>query len=344
MPHPSTVRALPIRTLRAVVLFALILALLPACFNAGNSYDGGGWPSVRTRTAPAGKRFDLTGGDHYLAVTGKRKGSGNLFWRQIDRDLWPPFRWECRAGKFDPASEGDGVACLEIDVRGTSPPEFFSVCVEPVESGAHVFATSERGVALGQRLLSGADVVDLAIEHDGQTITFLARPEGEGSYQTIATTVMGAPAKAFIPSLLVTRQSKGEELGFDLMRVTQNGSAPGEVSPRKDAANSVFLSVDALAEAVYALDTPSSDRASAATFVADALAGLDTAALSVGALGKAKPVSKAARSLKQARKKLAAAGGALSGGGADADVAKLLAKSMVKLFDAVRHLDPLRHD
>jgi hypothetical protein len=332
------------RWLNGILIAAALLAVIPACSGsiANGNYRRTHWIfRIRTNT---GAKVPAGAADRYLAFEGTKRKPGLAF-VQFNRDLWKPFRYEATAGRFDPAgpTARPGFFGIEVDRRGTSPPDFSGIFVAPLEDGRlQVFAARPDGETLGQLVLAPTDTVDVAIEHDGATLRFLVRPEGDETYTEVAAQPFATQDEPLIPSLFVNDIEKGTEVGYDNLRVTFNGAPPPGSSRRKLAARAANDVMDPILEAVYAMDGTAPDRPAADDHLLDALSALDTATEPVKAVGGGRS-RKAAKQLAGCRKKVEGARALAGSGGSEEDVLDLLAKALKKAGKAVRILDKLTH-
>lgn len=214
--------------------------------------------------------------DRYLAFRAKKKKTGATGFIQLSRDLWKPFRFEVTGGFINSAKTSDieGFFCTELDVRGSDPLQFYTICANPVNNGMQVFVSSHTGT-LGQLFFAGALIVDFAFDHDGSNLVFLAKPHGDLNYQTVATLPMSTQNSPLLPSVGVNGFSDGAEVGFDHFRVVSNGIAPSELSSQQIAARDLWDAVDFASEALDALDGIAPDMQAVSSGLANTLIMLD---------------------------------------------------------------------
>jgi hypothetical protein len=217
----------------------------------------------RTRRRTTQQDQGATGSpDHYLSFESSGTGGAGDF--SIDRDIVAPFRWEVTAGLFDlrRADLGEGsFSSFLLDIGTFSAA--FDLIVTQTDSGLCVTAISDPGgIVAGSLEFPGAMEVDLATEHDGNLVTFLARQRGDGEYQTVgsvASTVRGPYRARFTLRELPKRVA----VGLDRLEIIVNGPPPGPFTPRSVLIRLTHETLDDVLAGVYLLDGPDPDAAGA---------------------------------------------------------------------------------
>jgi hypothetical protein len=259
-------------------------------------------------------------------------------------DLHPPFRWEVRAGRIRPDSAGAMTCffCTELDVRGSSPLEFYALCAQPSGDGYQVWVARAGENLLGLTTIAGTAALDFAVSHDGETMTFEARPAGEGEYQEIHSLAHAATA-ALNPAIGGALLPNGARVDFAAFRVASNGPLPGGASPEETHARALLDAGVPLADGFHAVDSFPVDPDAGESFAAAAEALAEASdALKADAAGLADPKA-ARRAAKAARGAAAAARKAASlvaKGKSDHSVAKAGLKGLILHWMAVQGTDP----
>jgi hypothetical protein len=196
----------------------------------------------------------------FAAFTAKKSEAGYGY-VPFARALWAPFRFEATAGTPDAGRvEGIGTGSFGIELV-TDDDSFvaFALHAERSQGGLRVEASSDDVALLGARQFAGATAVDLAIAHDGTTLRFLAREEGEGEFIELAT-VAFTQTTAFFPVLSVYAVSKPALIGFDGFR-TSSDEAPGTLSDTARGIERIYDAFDVQLDALHDLDGPQSQSA-----------------------------------------------------------------------------------
>lgn len=250
--------------------------------------------------------------DRYLRIVGTKKSKPGQAAIVVPIDLWGPFRWEAKGGLFDVdyAAKADGaVFGIEVDGRGPFPPtEFYGVASQIAGGGMNVYAyTHASSSILGNHFFATANDVELAIDYDGDTFSFLAREPGDPTFITIATFGSVTQKGAMSPSIGCFNLAKNGAIGFDDIRIAANGTAPGPLAQNVDAAQKIGEATTGAVEAIRLLDGAGPDYMNASIELNDAQAKLATALATVLALPKSKAQKKAKDHLKDAVERLSAA-------------------------------------
>lgn len=248
--------------------------------------------------------------DTVLSIQSKKSGDGTAFGVvRAPRELWSPFRWEVRAGSIAPdgASVGPGFFCAELDDLGTDPLTYYGICAQPVSGGLNVFVIRNGNNNVGQLFLPGTQVVDFAIEADGETLQFTAGAPGDGTPPVVALIAFPNQSRPLFPTLGCAQMPPGTRADFDLSRVVFN-SLPLTASLGRTAREQVFVATDRLLEAQYAMDGGVEDRKEAQIQMEQALDAVDDAAVTVAALSNPALVKSAGKKVAGLR---SAAAGAL---------------------------------
>ena len=210
--------------------------------------------------------------DEILTIKASGKATGNAYgFIQAPRELWAPFRWEVTAGRLDPdgISVGPGFYCTELDGKDTDPLEYYGICAQPVEGGLNVFVIRRGNSNVGQLYIPGANIVEFAVEADGESMIFQARIPGGGPWATVADIAFSDPGFGLLPSVGVSQMPADSQADFDFFRVVSNGTKPGATGEEL-AGEAAWKVVDALLEAGYALDDGADDIGGADAAYADA--------------------------------------------------------------------------
>jgi len=231
--------------------------------------------------------------NRYIAFrAGKRKvgGFGSI---GVPRDLHAPFRMEVTAGVFE-EDRRPGGGFLYAEVADLA--DGFRLGARAEDDGLVAFAHHTSGGAtavLGEIPFPVAALLDLAIEHDGAEILYLAREHGSGPYELVALAPDdGGTPRA--PRLGVEGLSHGGEFGFDDYRLV-TGAPPVDPTPREAVAILAFEAGDLQVEALHGLDGLSPDIEGARRLVSASIGRLDEAILALEGLGSAAPSGVAKR-------------------------------------------------
>lgn len=210
------------------------------------------------RTARPGKSSGPR--DRYLGVHASRNGGEATF--RPAREIHKPFRVEATLGLFDERRTALGAGRFGISLlEPGGVGAFFIASVRRSGDGITVEYRTSGPNPLGTFDVPDAREVDVALESVGGLVILYARRRGDAEYTPVAAAV--APSTGpYQFSIDVQGLPKRAVAGFDLLRVVANG-APASPTPAQQARETVFTAVDALLEAIYALDGPSPDRAAA---------------------------------------------------------------------------------
>jgi len=277
-----------------------------------------------------------------LAATAR--GDNGLFFARPPYDLNGVWRAEATCGIYDVRALGAALGVifgLESDLRGptATPTEFYGVYgryFETPTAGLQVFAASHGGNH-GQTFFSGATKVDLALESDGENVTFLARDTGlGGSYTTVATVAVTSPGDSHQAGFGMFGATKGASIGFTNFRVPTNGAPVTPPPAAQQAMNACYEAAMLVLEAVYAVDGPTvndDDADTADAFLADAQNDLVTARVLITEMDAGENAGGAVAAVDSATKEIAKVRKAIDRKGAKG--ASKLTKSVAKkLFKA----------
>lgn len=237
-------------------------------------------------------------GGHYLAIKAKRDGAGATV--RPNRELWKPFRLETTLGLFDDAhsdlgADGSfGVSVIQFGGIGS----FYLLDVKRSGDGI-VLSAGTGGAPLGTLTIPDAKAADVVIESVGGLVVFSGRKMGDAAYTPIASAAAGS-AGPYQASLDVGGVPKGTIVGYARARLTANGAPPSPTAAQTTR-ETMWTAIDALTEAMYAIDEATPDRTRAGDRIELAVTRLD-AALAADLSG----FPGAAKKLKSARKKAAA--------------------------------------
>lgn len=243
------------------------------------------------------------------------------------------WRVEVTAGIYDVRKLDEGVGALfgleaDLVAGGNLPTEFYGVYArrfaEP--AGLQVFASSHDGNH-GQVFFLDAYQAELAIESDGNVVSFYARdPDEGGPWQLVGTRSFESPAAPHYPGFGFFNANRGASFGFTNFRVPSNGVPAEAQEPALDALDAVYAAALEVLEASYLVDeTPVSaeDAANAAARLAVAETRIDEAKAAIDLLAdtlakRPTPKAKALKHLAAAKKAVTAAKNALTKKGAKA--------------------------
>jgi hypothetical protein len=284
-------------------------------------------------------------GNAFIKFRNKKGGDGAFGFVSSPFDLWAPFRWEASTATYDPKSNGPGtgIACTELDVRGSSPLEFYAICARK-ESGGYTCWVAKAGTSVvAQVFLSATGIAKMAVEHDGENLVFMVKKPSDPAWTTI-TTIPHSQTAAFVPSIGFAQAPAGAQADFDDLRIVSNGPLPGGASQEQVLARVVIDAVSPLGNAVRALDDGGIDLTAAGGFLEDAIAQLPAAETTVaaGAAGLANPEAGAAavKRIRSARKDTEKAAKLYEKGKSFKPIAVALQKAMGDAFGAAQSLDP----
>lgn len=283
------------------------------------------------------------GWDVVVAVRNETVASGHGF-QSLPFDLWAPFRWEVTAGRLDAATPGPGTGffCTELDVRGSSPLEFYALCAQPSGDGYTAWVSRRGENFVGTLDIPSSVALDLAVEHDGTTMTFRARAAGVGEFQTVAS-LEQAPTAPFMPSLGAAQLPLGAGVDFDDFRIASNGPLPVAASAEAVLARGLADAGGPLVDAAHSLRGPTAppgvavEFALAAAALREAEEDLLEEAAGLSDPGAAKRSAKLVRASWKAASK---AGAVLQKGKPPRSAMKSAFKAVLALTRAVQAIDP----
>ncbi len=135
------------------------------------------FPKIHTESTTLGLTVAATGRkpNFYYAFEGTSADAGYIF-KTLGRDLFGPFETRFQVGSFDFYNTDDtGSACVEFDVKGSSPLQFYAVCGRRINGGVQVFAQSNTG-AQGNLFLAGSNVAQVIVTYSGTAFSVKAGP------------------------------------------------------------------------------------------------------------------------------------------------------------------------
>lgn len=347
---PAHRRRAALREFRRAV--PLWLACACAVVSSGCNYEPEATAKAGRPSTASVRREKREGGRQSVLVATSRAADG-VFFTRPPLDLHGAWRAEITTGFFDPrraADAGEALFGLEVDRRETTPQpsEFYGVyCRRFAEpEGIQVFASSHGGNH-GQIFLSGETLVDLAVDSNGSTVTFLARAHGSGgAYQTVGSRALSTPSAPHQAGFGFFGAPKGGTYGFTQFRTPENGNPATAVGPEQRAIERMYLAATGVLEASYAVDGPvvaDDELTDAVAKLGKALVVLAQAISDVDALpepvGKASARTRALRELRASERKLEQAKAALEKKGRRAirpflaAAAKQLHRSALKVTD-----------
>lgn len=303
-------------------------------------------------------RFDLFCGEYssskrfserYLAVRGKRGVQDASGLMRVPGELWGPFRVEVTVwvlgDREDPAvqrAEGG----LEVDVRGSSPAQWWAVRTRRTSTGLTAWVTSHAGGVLGSVDFE-ASQADLAVEFDGAKLRLLARERlltQETQFVELAS-VDHAQTLPMNPGLSVAGVDAGITLGFDDADVVFNGEPPVPRDGPHQAVQDLAEAADAILDAHGAIDGifpgDPADAVAPLTAAAAELAAVRAYAASLPAKKKT-PRQRALAAVGKAEKSVAKARAVLAKKGQDGigSASKHLLKALPQLGYAASAVAP----
>jgi hypothetical protein len=184
----------------------------------------------------------------YVTVTPSTLASGGL---SFARDLWAPFRWETTVSLPDPRHAYVPEVKFGTVVANEEGSEFHGVMVAILEDRLTAFVWSSAAIAPGLQF-PGASALDLAVEHDGAQVRFLAREHGEATWQEIAAAAQ-TQTEAYFPRLDIDFAHDRIVLGFDDFRVVASADPPG-AGPTHDGLVHLLRGIDGVLDVVHRLD------------------------------------------------------------------------------------------
>ena len=155
--------------------------------------------------------------DYYYAYEGTSSESGYTF-KTFGRDLFGPFDTHFQVGAFDPDREEDtGSACIEFDLKGSSPLQFVAICGRRISGGVQVFVQTHNGAA-GNQFFNGARVVQVLVSYSGTQFVVKAAA-GQFAPDEVMTTVATVNYEqgetALVAGMGASGLTKGAEIGID---------------------------------------------------------------------------------------------------------------------------------
>ncbi|NUN51938.1 MAG: hypothetical protein HUU06_03990, partial [Planctomycetaceae bacterium] len=275
-----------LRRLASGPSLALALAVAPL-LAACAPVDGSASVEVGSYKFGSGSRLVAPGslkteGNVIIRIVNRRGGAGAYGFVTSPFDLHAPFRWEVTGGVLDPESPGPGTGffCTELDVRDSSPLEFYALCAQ-ANAGGYLCWVSRAGAGnAGVTQFNSTTAVDLAVEHDGDTLHFQVKRPADGEYTTIFS-LAHTQGEALVPSVGFAQAPAGAEADFDNPRVVFNGPLPGGSDAERVLARAVMDAGMPVSEAAHAVDR--GDLEEAAGHMEDAAAALAAAAAAVDA-------------------------------------------------------------
>ncbi|MCK6482024.1 MAG: hypothetical protein HUU06_03995 [Planctomycetaceae bacterium] len=282
-------------------------------------------------------------GNAYITLENRQGGAGAYGFVTSPFDLWAPFRWEVKGGQIEPGSPGPGTGffCTELDVRGSSPLEFYALCAQK-NGGGYQCWLSRAGVGnTGITQVNATGMVEFAVEHTGTNLLFQVKKPSDPKWTTIAT-VPHTQGEALVPSIGFAQAPALAQADFDNPRVVFNGPLPGGSDAERVLARVVMDAGMPVSEA--ARDVDLGDLEEAADHLEDAAAALAAAATAVdagkGDLIDPKAGAKAAKKVKAAVKGIGKVGKSFEKGKTYKSVALGILKVLRDVHDAMQLLDP----
>lgn len=186
-------------------------------------------PSGGTPLVSLAAKRERTPRNHYHSFRGKRRADGTSFgFYSMEREWRGPFEYGFTAGLFrapkslDPY-RGNAFLGVEVDVKGSSPLEFFSTGVRfavldeaGTQTGIQVFANGN-GTPAGDLFLPGETRVDVRVVYDGSAFEAFVRPAGapENAFTSFATWTHGGSGVVWVGGVGVANFEPRTELGID---------------------------------------------------------------------------------------------------------------------------------
>ncbi len=194
--------------------------------------------------SPSAKETEET--NRYLALRANKRATteGKAGWR-IGRELRSPFRAEVTVGVFDEqrrAGLESGKMRLELEQAGSEDVH----CLELVITGDDLcFQAATGDGPLGDPfVLTGADRADVAVEHDGTTLRFLAREAGTGEFGEIAAIPLPNLTGALVPVVRVEGVGPGAEFGIDDPVIVFNAPLSGDATRAEQLREFVVVAIE----------------------------------------------------------------------------------------------------
>ncbi len=205
----------------------IIIKLTPADQEAGtgDSYEARvkaiiervvsqyGYARLSTSAAKAAKAPR----NYYFAYEGTSADPGYIF-KSLGRRMFGPFETRFQVGAFDPKATVDtGSACVEFDVEGSSPLQFFAVCGRRVNGGVQVFAQSHLGAA-GSLFIPNTRIAQVRVNYSGTQFTCSAaagKDAPDFALTPFATYGLTQGSTALVPGIGASGLTKGAVIGLD---------------------------------------------------------------------------------------------------------------------------------
>ncbi len=155
--------------------------------------------------------------NYYFAYAGKSAEPGYIF-KSLGRQLFGPFEVKFQVGAFDPNATVDtGSACVEFDVQGSDPLQFFAVCGRRIDGGVQVYAQSHLGAA-GNLFIPSTKIAQVRVVYSGTQFTCSAAA-GKGAPDFVlapfATFDLTQGSTALVAGIGGSGLTKGAEIGLD---------------------------------------------------------------------------------------------------------------------------------
>jgi hypothetical protein len=155
--------------------------------------------------------------NYYFSFTGKATTPGYIY-KSVGRPLMGPFDVKFQVGAFDlDATEDTGSACVELDLQGSDPLQFFAVCGRRIDGGVQVFSQSHQGQH-GNLFLPGSRIAQVRIVYTGTTFTCYAadgRNAPDGVLAQFATFNFTQGSTPLVAGIGASGLLKGAEIGLD---------------------------------------------------------------------------------------------------------------------------------
>jgi hypothetical protein len=202
--------------------------------------------------------------------------TGGFAVQPMPPSLQGDFRVQVTTGPFgeDTPPIYPGFSCLEVDVVGSEPLQFFAACAQVSPSGTYVFFAQNGNSNVGNEFFSGTQIVDLDIQVNGDTLSVFARPNGTESWTEVGSTTAPSPDVLLQPFLGAASMAHGGKVDFTAFQVVEDGGgAPS--NPNESARLALQRARAAANDARRAMGPPSPDRAKAAEFLNTCKANLE---------------------------------------------------------------------
>jgi hypothetical protein len=337
-------------TFLRILAVALAAAVLPGCslfyqLRDGDLRTGVGYVTYGGSSLVPPDALKAPG-NSFVSMENRKGGPGAYGFVSSPFDLWAPFRWELSVGQFDSDSEGSGTgfACTELDVRGSSPLEFYALCTRKDPAGYTCWVAKPGVSVVAQVVLTATGIVQMAVEHTGTELVFSVKRPGDESWTTI-TTIPHTQVAALVPSIGFAQAPERAQIDFDDLRIVFNGPLPEGATANQVLARAVMDAGMPLAVAARSIDGGIGyGLGTAADSLEEAIAALAAAETTVAngaaTLADPKAGTKAAKLVKAARKAAEKAGRTFEKGGSRRAVSTALQKAMADVFMATQLLDP----